>query len=407
MDIQHALTQAMRVKRQEEGSDSKLTLNVDITSPTFTDVNIRYTARKDGISASISTPTTGIIGLQLQGRIPSQLNAKLFSRYASAPEDDVDILIIKAAVHEAERMTLKVAYNMDAPADMLLGLKERIPVITASLNDLAEKYNLLGQVSTLKTALISLIDEAYVAANNQAEGLSQLSILFRNTVVQYHKIVQVFVDNVVQILRETQFKLPGSEELTTLPEVLKKLTTAVAAYLDQAIQMIMTNVEIAYTAVIDMIADVQVTMPIGTAVSGAEIIKQVKTILAQVVDAWKELESLDQILEKLAELQKVMIEKALEFVDTLKSDILDAVAIYINALYGNAISMTKNVLDYVTAQVNMEQINGMIDYIMGLVNSVWGQVTGIVSAYVPNAEDGYVKVNGGRLEIDIPINFRQ
>uniref|UniRef100_A0A8C8CHT8 Vitellogenin domain-containing protein n=1 Tax=Oncorhynchus tshawytscha TaxID=74940 RepID=A0A8C8CHT8_ONCTS len=61
---------------------SRHTLNVDITSPTFTDVNFRYAARRDGVSASISTPSTGLLGLELQGRKPSELSARLYSRYA-------------------------------------------------------------------------------------------------------------------------------------------------------------------------------------------------------------------------------------------------------------------------------------------------------------------------------------
>lgn len=63
-------------------SDPSHTLNVDITSPTFTDVNVRYAARRDGVSASVSTPTTGLLGFQLQGKIPSQMNARIYSRYA-------------------------------------------------------------------------------------------------------------------------------------------------------------------------------------------------------------------------------------------------------------------------------------------------------------------------------------
>uniref|UniRef100_A0A4W5MMV6 Uncharacterized protein n=1 Tax=Hucho hucho TaxID=62062 RepID=A0A4W5MMV6_9TELE len=93
-----------RKKRQEEGSVSRHTLNVDITSPTFTDVNFRYAARRDGVSASISTPSTGFLGLQLQGRIPSQLSARLYSRYASAPEDDVDILVFRATAKDADKI---------------------------------------------------------------------------------------------------------------------------------------------------------------------------------------------------------------------------------------------------------------------------------------------------------------
>lgn len=63
-------------------SDSRLTLNVDITSPTFTDMNLRYAVRKDGISATISIPSAGFLGLQLHGRVPTQMNARFYGRYA-------------------------------------------------------------------------------------------------------------------------------------------------------------------------------------------------------------------------------------------------------------------------------------------------------------------------------------
>lgn len=57
------------------------TLTVDISSPIFTDVNFRYAARKDEVNTSISTPSTGFLGLQLQGR-NSEMSAKLYCRYA-------------------------------------------------------------------------------------------------------------------------------------------------------------------------------------------------------------------------------------------------------------------------------------------------------------------------------------
>ena len=62
-------------------SISHQTLNVDITSPTFTDMNIRFAARRDGISGSVSTPNNGFLGLQLNGRVPSQMNARFYGRY--------------------------------------------------------------------------------------------------------------------------------------------------------------------------------------------------------------------------------------------------------------------------------------------------------------------------------------
>merc|ERR1719341_1691175 len=366
MDIQHVL----------ESSDSRLTLNMDITSPTFTDASFRYAALTNGISASVSTPSTGFLGLQFQGKVPSQLNARLYGRYASAPEDDVDILILKASAKEGDRMNLKVAFNMEAPEIMITGLKERLPAIVSTLNDFGEKYQLIGHVTGLKSAIVNLVEETYTTVNNQAPELSQLSILFRNTVVQYQKIVQVFLDTAVKFLRETQFKLPGSDEMTTLPEVLKKLTGTVATVLEKAIQMMLVNAELTFNAMIDMLSNIQVTMPIGDVMSGAQMIDRlrdtVKALLNQAVDLVRHLESLDMILEKLGETLKVIVDKAQEFVDkSLKSDTLDAVAIYINAFYGNLVTLLKKVMDQSYTVVDMEYLNSTIDYLMEVSNLWW------------------------------------
>merc|ERR1719187_2671285 len=345
MDIQHVLSQT-------EESGGRLTLNMDITSPTFTDVSFRYAASRDGLTASLSTPSTGFLGLQAQGRVLSQLNGRVYGRYASAPEDDVDIFIIRASAKE-----LNVAFNMEAPEIMINGLKERLPAIVSTLNDFGEKYQLIGYATGLKSAIVNLLEETYTTVNNQAPELSQLSILFRNTVVQYQKIVQVFLDTAVKFLRETQFKLPGSEEMTTFPEVLKKLTGTIATVLEKAIQMMLTNAELTFNAMVDMLSNVQVTMPVGDVMSGAKAIDQMRdsarAFLNQVVELVRNLESLDMILEKLGETFKFIVDKAQEFVDnSLKSDILDAVAIYINAFYGNLVNLLK---------LAMDQANTLVD----------------------------------------------
>uniref|UniRef100_A0A674EI14 Apolipoprotein Bb, tandem duplicate 1 n=1 Tax=Salmo trutta TaxID=8032 RepID=A0A674EI14_SALTR len=414
MDIQNVITQAMRKKRQEEGSVSRHTLNVDITSPTFTDVNFRYAARRDGVSASISTPSTGFLGLQLQGRIPSQLSARLYSRYASAPEDDVDILVIRATAKDADKIKLQVAYNMEAPHDMLLGLKERLPAITSTLNSFSNKYEIFGHVEGLKSSIINLIEEAYTAANSHAAELSQLSILFRNTVFQFQKTIQVFLDAAIKFLRETEFKLPGSEEITTLPKVLKQLTTGIATMVEQAIQVLIDSAEASFNALVDMISDIQVTMPIGDVMTGAQIIDNMranmKHALAQLVGLVKHLESLDIVLEKLGETLKVIVEKAQEFVDTLKSDYLDAVAIYINALYDNLVGVIKTVLDQVNTMLNMEQVNIAIEHVTNMVLSVVNQLNLAITGLLQQASEeaqAFIKVSGGRLEIELPFPFHQ
>lgn len=58
------------------------TMNVDITSQTFTDVNLRYAAQREGVTASISSPSAGLLGFQLLGKAPSQLTSRVYSQYA-------------------------------------------------------------------------------------------------------------------------------------------------------------------------------------------------------------------------------------------------------------------------------------------------------------------------------------
>merc|ERR1712142_566284 len=125
----------------------------------------------------------------------------------------------------------------------------------------------------------------------------------------------------------------------------------------------------------------------------------------------RHLESLDMILEKLGETLKVIVDKAQEFVDnSLKSDTLDAVAIYINAFYGNLVSVLKKVMDQAYTIVDMEYLNGTIDYLMEVFRSVVGLLSNTVSEFMQKAPaefQEYVKVEGGRLEIDLPFYLRQ
>merc|ERR1712121_378647 len=204
-----------------------------------------------------------------------------------------------------------------------------LPAIISTLNDFGEKYQLTGQVTGLKSAIVNLLEEAYTLSS-QSPDLTQVSILFRNTIIQYQKIVQVFLDAAVKFLRETQFKLPGSDEITTLPEVLKKLTGTIATVLEKAIQMMLVNAELTFNAMVDMLSNIQVTMPIGDVMSGAQMIDRlrdtVKALLSQVVDLVKNLESLDMIMKK--------------------------------------------VMDQANTAVDMEYLNRTIDYLMEVVRSL-------------------------------------
>ncbi|XP_019909282.2 apolipoprotein B-100 isoform X2 [Esox lucius] len=413
INIQNVITQAIRKKRQDEGSVSRQTLNVDITSPTFTDVNFRYTAQRDGVSASISNPSSGFLGLQLQGRSPSLLSTRLYSRYPSAPEDDVDILVIRTTADDGDKIKLQVAYNMEAPNDMLLGLKERLPLITSTLTNFLEKYQIFGHMEGLKRATINLIEDAYITANRHAPELSQLSVLFRNTVVQYQKAVQVFLDAAIKILRETQFKLPGSEEMTTLPEVLKQFTITLSIILQHTIEIINRNVELCFTVLIEMFSKIQIRMPIGNVMTGGQILDQLKVtkkeFLDRVTNLINNFERLDTGLVELSKTLEFLVEKAQVLVDNMKFDYLDDVAVYVNDLYVNFVAVIKTILDTLNT-LNMEQVNRAVEHIIEMVMSLVTQFnlanTGLLDQSSEEAQ-AFTKVSGGKLEINLPFPFQQ
>ncbi|XP_040919863.1 apolipoprotein B-100-like [Toxotes jaculatrix] len=413
MDVNHAISQALRRKRQTDDSISSHTLNVDITSPTFTDVNLRYAASRDAFSASVSTPSAGFMGFQFNSRFPSQMSARVYSRYPSAPEVDVDILVIRSSTKDADKMNLQIAYNMEAPKVMLSELKMRFPSIISAFTTFAYKYQITRNMEEVKNTVVDRITEAYNAAISYDDQMSQLSIFFRSIIVEYQKTVQVFLDAVVKVLRETQFKLPGSDEMTTLPVVLQRLTRSIAFMLDRTLHLIYENMEVYYNIFVDKISSMKLRMPVGDAITGSQILDQVKTAFRQtfeeLVDFVKNMESLDTMLVKIGETLKAIVEKSQEFADSVKSDYLDAVFININDLYRGFITVLKNVVDQIFA-LNMEQLNNAFEYIVDMFMYVVDQFNNTVKGFLQQASEEfqtYMKVSEGRLELDLPFPFQQ
>ncbi|XP_074541203.1 apolipoprotein Bb, tandem duplicate 1 [Halichoeres trimaculatus] len=413
MNVNHGISQALRKKRQADDSSSGHTLTFDITSPTFTDMSLRYAALRDGISASVSIPSSGFMGMQITGKIPSQFSARVYGRYPSTPEDDIDVLIFRSVAKDDNKVNLQFAYNMEAPKVLLSEMKTRLPSIISTLTMFADKYQITSTIVELKNTVVTRVSEAYDAAVNYDAQMSQLSIFFRNIIVQYQLTVQTFLDAVVKVLRETQFKLPGSDEMTTLPEVLKKLTSSIAAMLDVTLQSVYAALEDQLNSFVEMISNVKVRMPVGDAVSVGQVLDQVKTIYKaifdELVDFVKNMESLDTMLVKIGETLKAVVEKSQEFVDSIKSDYLDAVLVNINVLYVSFVSVLKTVTDQISA-FDMEQFNSSFEYIVNMVIYVVDQVNNTVNGLLQQASaeaQAYMKVSDGRLEIELPFPFQQ
>ncbi|KAG7509082.1 apolipo B-100-like [Solea senegalensis] len=411
MDINQVITQILRKKRQADNSVSRHTLNVDITSPTFTDVNLRYAARRDSISASVSTPSTGFLGFQLNGRGPSQMTAKVYGRYPSSPEVDVDVLVIRSSSKGADKMNLQIAYNMEAPKLMLSGLKMRLPSIMSSFTMFADKYQITSHVEQLKTVFYDRMSKTYDAVTSYDDQMSQLSIFFKNTIVEYQKNVQVLMDAVIKFLRETKFKLPSSDEMTTLPEVLKKLTSSIADTLEVTINFIYEKM-VYFTSFMEDISAVKLQMPIGDAITIGQIVDQVKTtfrrVFAELVDFVKKMESLDTMLEKIGETFHAVVEKSKGFVDSVKSDYLDAVFVNINAYHRYLVRDFRDFVTYIYLYIldgNMEQLDTAFENMIYVVDQFNNTVNGLLQQTSEEVK-AYVRVSEGKLEVDLPFTFQ-
>uniref|UniRef100_A0A671N175 Apolipoprotein B-100-like n=1 Tax=Sinocyclocheilus anshuiensis TaxID=1608454 RepID=A0A671N175_9TELE len=305
-------------------------LNVDITSPTFTDVSFRYAARSDGVSASVSTPTTGHLGFWLQGRIPSEMNARIYSRYASAPGDDVEILNIRA-VPKGDEKVLLVSYNIPATRDLAEGFMERLPLISTHVEGFAEKYGITDALKRLFKILDEVLNVRF-SASWPSQELSELSKLFRNVVVTYQKTIQVLLDAAINFLRETKYKLPGMDE-ATLPEICTKIRFMIAEMLEK----LANNLEMYFSPILENFSTVEMTFPSGKVMTVAEVQENVRSTLrshlAMIADVMKQTKGLDVFLEKLGQTLREVVDKAQEVVDSIKSNILEVVAAPLNTFY--------------------------------------------------------------------------
>uniref|UniRef100_A0A672QQP3 Apolipoprotein B-100-like n=1 Tax=Sinocyclocheilus grahami TaxID=75366 RepID=A0A672QQP3_SINGR len=359
--------------------DPSHTMNVDITSPTFTDVNFRYTARSDGVSASVSTPTTGHLGFQIQGKIPSAMNARIYSRYASAPGDDVEILIIRA-VPKGDEKVLLVSYNLLATRDMGEGLIERLQDISSCVEGFAEKYGINDALNRLfnivKEVENILRDDLFSDSEH-----SELSKLFRSVVVTYQKTIQVLLDAAIIFLRETKYKLPGMDE-ATLPEICNKIRFIFVEMLEK----LANNLEIYFSTIMENFSTVEMTFSSGKVMTVAEVQKNVKSTLriqlAMIVDVMMQTEGLDVFLEKLGQTLQEVVDKAQEFVESIKSDILEAVAAHLNTFY-NKLLQTLEELATVFVFIVLLPLSAFYNNILTNLDELFNANNGIQQIELP------------------------
>uniref|UniRef100_A0A3Q3G0R3 Uncharacterized protein n=1 Tax=Labrus bergylta TaxID=56723 RepID=A0A3Q3G0R3_9LABR len=350
-------------------------------------MNIRYAALRDGISASVSIPSTGFLGLKFNGRVPSQMSAKVFGRYP------VSIIYIYCVdiMENADKMNLQIAYNMEAPKVMLSEMKTRLPSIIMSVVN-AEKLNLqttwnmempyemmLRMKKQVPTVMEMVSDPAVrtyntiyrharslegsfeqakeqgkVVFNRAVENLATvdpsniMTTVTDKTIMilkKYQKRVGMVLDAVVKFLRDTQFTFPGYEERLSGLDIYQKLSAFVADVSEEAVEKIPKYFVNMFTTVLDYFKAIEFTIPGSNyIVSGREILDDLSLFLRkiqdQVIVTVRKLGNiqLEDIINKYTEFIQFTVEQSEKFLLTLKSQNVEKLSTFVTDVYTDAIN---------------------------------------------------------------------
>nr|XP_015212508.1 PREDICTED: apolipoprotein B-100 [Lepisosteus oculatus] len=378
IDMKHEYTQNQRMKREAspDGRGTHHTLNVDITSPAFADVSLRYTGRNDEITASISSTSAGFLGLLLEKKSPELLHGRLYSRYPSSPEKDVNILDTEVSLRNHEMLHFQATWNGNIFYEMLTGLREKVPKMMSAVYKCIDKYhrNLFGvEISVcaqnLRKAVSNVIETSYrelpktfeqigdetkklykrAADSLGSADLQNLSSKFydstKNVLRQYQKKVKELLDAAIKFLKETKFQLPGFEERFTGHELYLQATQSVIYMIDQIIQQVDDFMERYTSALVNYIKSIEFKVP-GTdqTVSGKEVLKKIKiglrAIQNKAIETMKSLQkvSLEKILQELRDFLQTCSQKVEEIISTLKSQNFEEIRTKIGEIYSDAMN---------------------------------------------------------------------
>ncbi|XP_026089616.1 apolipoprotein B-100-like [Carassius auratus] len=104
---------------------------------------------EEGLTVSVSSPSAGLLGLQLQSKSLSHHTGRIFG--ANPSEDYLDILKIDIVIKNSNRLSFQTQWNKELPSQIILWLKKKVAslkdtityFVIAFYNDISKKYEKL------------------------------------------------------------------------------------------------------------------------------------------------------------------------------------------------------------------------------------------------------------------------
>ncbi|XP_056150457.1 apolipoprotein B-100-like [Lampris incognitus] len=410
---------------------------------------------QEGLILSVSSPSAGLLGLQLQAKHPAQVKGRIFGRYPSEPTNEVDILALKMSVMNFEKLSLQTAWNMEVPYEMMLGIKERVPTVISpeTIQDIvsdpiSKAYskitnfagNLEGSFEQAKEQGKVMFKRA--ADNFEALNLSRMTTVVSDSTIlilrKYQKNINIFLDAVIKFLGETKFQIPGFGEKMSGFEVYQSFSTFVADVSKEAIRRAPEYLETRFELILNYFRGLKFTLPGSRrVVSGREILHDVvaavKKIQGQLIAIVKTLGdiNLEDIIKGFSRVMNVVVERAEELLKSTGIPDVDMLSASVSAVYTDAINsqvladITKNIaevrrvveecidivrakFEYLFADMSIDQlqvdIQSFIDSMVERVNALYNNVIEYIKEMTKKF-DPFVRMSDRQMDIDIPLPY--
>uniref|UniRef100_A0A8C4XNM3 Apolipoprotein B n=1 Tax=Falco tinnunculus TaxID=100819 RepID=A0A8C4XNM3_FALTI len=369
--------------------DMANTASLDIISPAFTDIHLRYEETDSGSSGSVSSPSAGTLGylIELDTDLPFSYPVLYFQ---SAPQKDIDILKIETSFKKPDMIQIKFNWKEDAAKDLLLGLKEKVPKLTNAIYRYVNQYHkehmgLEMSAATLKMKNImqTNADKAYTFAVNQIDQIdaqfrtaaneasgkyqvmkvkakqlyqkaadqaeqfdyqrikSKLLDAIIDIIEEYHKRIKHQIDSAIEFLKTTKFQVPGLSEKYTGEEIYLMTTEKAAKTTD----LYLSKLQEYFDALIAAINELEVRVPASeTILRGRNVLDQIKEMLKHLQENIRQtfatLQEADFAgrLKQLKQVVQQVFQKVEEMVRNLQSKNFEDLKVQTQQLYKDAIA---------------------------------------------------------------------
>ncbi|XP_028838814.1 apolipoprotein B-100-like [Denticeps clupeoides] len=346
---------------------------------------------ENGLTVSVGSPNAGILGVRMQTNRLSHLRGTLYSRYPSDPHSDVNILGFEMDASNSDKLNIQATWNMEVPYEVLHVIKEKVPVITASMNNknmkklIATSGKKMNQVyDSLIISIDYIMKQGKVICKRASENLAAVDLNGLSNKIsdsailvlkRYQEMTESLLNAAVTFLRETQYQLPGFSKKLSGLEIYQKFSNYLANIVQEVSETLSSYIE----SVVKEIRSTEFTKLLATLKS--QDLDKVYTWVRSVYTDALNCDVVHKMVEKAKEVMRVVQ----EYQSQVRSKVGDIFA-----------DVT---VENLTADIQ-SLINSLIQHLHALQKSAVDYLKDFSKNATP-----YFKVSDDKLDINIPLPF--